>query len=58
MKSVYLLIGFLTNSVLLRVTGRLPDDDIFYPLVILFMMVLLAVIQRDNQKRTGYNVKN
>jgi len=50
MKYVYFLIGFLANSVLLRATDQLPDGDIFYPLVILFLMVLLAVVQGHPNK--------
>ena len=50
MRALYFFIGFLVNSVLLRAIGSLPSYDIFYPLAILSLMVLLAALGFDEEE--------
>lgn len=42
------LIGFLTNSILQRVTGSIPSNDILFPIVLIVgMCILLAISVRE-----------
>lgn len=47
----YMLIGFLINSLLMRVTGNLPKDDIAFPSVILAMVVVSTLFSEFFDKR-------
>lgn len=38
------LIGFLVNSILQRVTGIIPADDIVFPIVLIILMILLLAL--------------
>lgn len=39
------IIGFLTNSVLLRANGDIPNDDILYPIVLLALLITGLVVR-------------
>ena len=41
MRATYFLMGFLTDAVLLRLSGILPNDDIFFPATLLLLLVIL-----------------
>ncbi|MCP4650411.1 MAG: hypothetical protein GY853_10080 [PVC group bacterium] len=38
------LLGFLTNSVLMRVSGKVNADDIIYPIVLIVLVVLMILV--------------
>jgi hypothetical protein len=48
----YILIGFLSNSVLQRVTGAIPIDDIFYPASLLVLMISALFLNLFKQTQT------
>ena len=39
------LLGFLANSVLMRVFGKVNSDDIIYPLVLIVLVVLMLLVE-------------
>jgi hypothetical protein len=40
-----ILIGFLLNSILIRLEGILPSEDIHFPIILLFFIIILLIIQ-------------
>lgn len=37
--------GFLTNSVLQRVSGNVSNEDIIYPRTLLYLVIVIIVLQ-------------
>lgn len=48
----YFLLGFLSNSILMRVTGDVPSTDIMYP-VALWLVVATIVLVKHIRKYHG-----
>ncbi len=45
MKTLYFLIGFITNSILMRISGKIPDDDLIYPVFIFIILVVWSAVE-------------
>ena len=43
------LLGFLTDSVLIRAFGKVNNDDIIYPLVLIVLVFLMLLVEPNTK---------
>ena len=43
-----LLVGFLLNSVLMRIDGTKPADDIVFPIILIILGIMLTIFRAIN----------